>query len=253
MQFKSFVKIVGVLATVCLLSPAFANQTISAVAARNATVMPSGPRTGANGTNFFNVEGSNNGNFSSYGVLDFVSAAFGINETVASVQNLTLNLFNAPAGFSVAGSVNVYLATDVTTSISNVGGASPLRFQGTGEGITNGGQLGILYLLGSGAYVNNGSNAPLTYNLAFGNTAASNLFVNSLNNASVIRIVVTPVQNSVAATYAGVTNSTVASRPRIGFNTIAAAVTVPETNTFALAGLGILPLALVVIRRRKVA
>src|SRR5439155_8410914 len=44
-------------------------STISAF--DNATMMPLGPRTGANGKNFFNVEGDNNGINSSYGVLDF--------------------------------------------------------------------------------------------------------------------------------------------------------------------------------------
>ena len=53
----------------CLVTQALADTIISA--SNNATIQPGGPRAGTNGKIFFNMEGSSNGSFSDFGVVDF--------------------------------------------------------------------------------------------------------------------------------------------------------------------------------------
>src|SRR5205823_8521931 len=59
------------LAILCLPAVTVHADTFSALAFENATVWPSGPRPGASGVNFFDVEGINNNSFAAYGVADF--------------------------------------------------------------------------------------------------------------------------------------------------------------------------------------
>jgi len=91
------------------------------------TVRPGGPRTGASGTNFLNVEGNNNGVNASFGVVDFMPTA---SPTATGVSNLVLKLTESDAAFSLPGPFNVYLA-------SNTGATSSLAFDSTQAG--NGG------------------------------------------------------------------------------------------------------------------
>lgn len=235
-----------------------AQTLVSARATANATVQPAGPRTGANGTNFLNIEGANNGAgyvagttpgaFASYGVVDFAVSSFGIVGPVASVSNLNLLLREAPAAFSSTTSVpiNFYLASDTTTSISNAtpqGTVSPLRFQGVGEGITNGGQLGTLHALGTGTYQKVGANgvngAAFNYALTL-NSAGNTFFLSQLNNNGTLRIVITPgaPDSNLAATFGGATSTNVAlvDAPRLSFQTTATVAPEPGTGLLGLVG-----------------
>src|SRR5262249_37709558 len=65
----------------------------------NATVQPAGPRAGANGKNFFNMEGTTAGGagFQSFGVADFNFGALG---TVVSFSNVKLQMTESNAAFS---------------------------------------------------------------------------------------------------------------------------------------------------------
>ena len=245
------------LVSLCFAAAQAQSVNVAARASANATVQAAGPRTGNNGVRFFNIEGSNNNAFASYGVLDFTASSFGIGFTVGDVSNLSLLLRDAPAAFSAGGNVNVYLATDTTTSIANTPGSSPLRFDATipgGEGISAGaaGQLGTLYSMGVGAYAKGTQGDAFNYGLTLP-AAAKTLFVNALNAGASgdVRLVVTPGAAGVAATYGGAASAIAAlsDAPRLSFTaTAVAASAAPEPGTFALLFAGGL-LGLAIYRR----
>jgi hypothetical protein len=239
------------------LAPTTAEAQVFARASDNATVQPGGPRSGTNGKNFFNVEGSNYGANSSFGVLDFTAASFGISGTVTSVNSLNLLLRDAPAAFSTSGGLNFYLASNTTASIQPGGGLTYNTANGV-EGV--GSQLGTLYLLGSGSYTKGvtgaGGTTGLAYNYALSLPAgaATTQFINALNNAGTLRLVVTPTNAATAATFGGFSSTTagLTDSPRLSFNAVTgiAPATAPEPTSLALiatAGLGVFAIA----RRRN--
>ena len=245
------------LATLGLAATTAYAQT--ATVSGNATVQAAGPRTGANGLAFLNVEGNGNlAAFRSYGTIDFTTAGFA---SVASVDTLTFTLSDAPAGFSSAGPVNVdfYVTTDTTTSDSNAAGASPLKYnpasfltgtsQGQGVDTTQFASGAGFYLLGTGSYSKTTVGSPFTY--TFSPTGAAETYLTSQVNANgALRFLVAADADAVAATYAGATNSTVTSRPQLSIavtNTVASA---PEpSGTVALLA-GALTLGVLATRRR---
>jgi len=107
-------------------------DTASTFATETATIQPDGPRQPPNGDNFFNIEGEENGDFASYGVVRFDVAAvkaefdsiFGAgNWEVASVRLL---LTQSNAGFTTDGEVEVYFSSDDSTDVKTTG--SPLTW-----------------------------------------------------------------------------------------------------------------------------
>lgn len=190
-------------AVVLLLSTAvavFAQMNVGANATNNATVQPNGPRTGVNGKRFFNIEGNNFGSFASFGVVDFNAADFGLSRPVADITGITLKLYDAPASFSADGRVRFWLSADTTTDIEP--GTSPLRFDATAlpDGVGN--QLAPLYLLGEGTYTKGTAGNEFSYALSLP-AAAKALLITRMNAMGRIRLVVTPAEDSVAATYGG--------------------------------------------------
>ena len=102
-----------VLIVITISLPQQARANIILPAANNATVQPGGPRPGVNGKQFFNMEGSVNGTFASFGVVDFQSSPMSV-----QVTSLTLALTQANAAFTHNGALTFYLSTD-TPRISN--------------------------------------------------------------------------------------------------------------------------------------
>ncbi|MGC3988796.1 MAG: hypothetical protein QM796_03755 [Chthoniobacteraceae bacterium] len=139
---------------------------------------------------FFDVEGSNNGSNTEFGVLDFSASSFGISFPVTGVSSLTLSLTEANASFTVGnGGLNFYISEDTTTTLSS------LRFQSssTPEGL--GTQLTPLDLLGSGTFSSNtgntGSGTVDSYTFSLSSTASAYV-ASQLSNGGTIRIVITP-------------------------------------------------------------
>jgi hypothetical protein len=203
----------------------------------NATVQGAGPRTGANGKAFFNMEGSSNGTFASFGVADFdlsqLSPALG--ETATDVGNISLSLTQSNAAFSVAGAISVFYTAKNTVDIQP--GTSPLKDTGAGDGAASvDSALSPLTLLGTGAFTNvaNGTvdTVPLTFTTG---SDAYNDFLTDLNNGKTLRLIVTVNDPGTAATYAGFSNSTFAG-PTLNFDVNP----VPEPSTLILAGLSVL-------------
>lgn len=177
-----------------------------------ATVQPAGPRAAPNGKNFFNIEGAGAAANASFGVADFNTAGLSFTlpegQTIGTINSISLGTINAPASFTHSGALDVYLVDDSTTDINN--GTSPLIFDTTDpvEGLNN--QLGAKHLLGTlnfDAAQPTGSFTDIT--LANGDPATLALLASDINAAAKFRIVITPEDSTVAATWAGTSFGTV--------------------------------------------
>ncbi len=218
----------------CILS--LAQQTALAApsftAVNNATVQPGGPRTGTNGKRFLNVEGSANNSFASFGIADF-RIPTGV--TFTSGGALSLTLTQANASFTNNGSLAFYLTTDTTDSIDP--GSSPLRYQSSAAPSGLGAQLATTYLLGTGNFTEVADGAADLFSFTPSGAALSYL-TTQVNTAGLVRLILAPNDPTVAATYAGFSNTTIPG-PLLSF-TAATPVPEPATLSFGVVGLGLL-------------
>lgn len=221
------------------LSDAAQAATFSTSAINNATVQPGGPRSGTNGKRFFNIEGSNNNTFASFGVIDFATTSFG---TISDpVNSLALTLQQSNASFTNAGSLQFYLTTDTTTNIEP--STSPLNFNASNLPTGLGSQLNTKYLLGSGSFTGTSSTNGTVDTFTFTPTGAAQTYLtNEINSGGLIRLIVAPNDATVAATYSGYSNtSSAAPSLTIGTTTTVGgpnAVGVPEPSLTWLDALG---------------
>jgi len=182
---------------------------LSTLASDNATVQPGGPRSGGSGKAFFNIEGSANGTFASYGVADFNYGVLA--NAVIGINSATLVLTQANAAFSASGDVVLSLDQSAAPADIQPGGSSPLNFDGVDPGTATDVGEGDLSLLSLGA-------GPYTYTVVASGAvdafalvvtpALEAALISRLNSASPIRVVVGTGAAGVAATWAGYTNST---------------------------------------------
>jgi len=217
------------LLTALCLPAALRAATYSALAFDNGTIQPGGPRNFSNGKNYFNMEGFHNNTFASFGVADFNTSALVdgsgnvMPSTPTGLNAITISLSQANASFTNAGALNFYLAEDVTTSIQPADAA--VLFDPNdpkGEGLN--GQLAPVHFLGSGAFT--GTYNPVdtsgtadTFTFPPDNTTqldpATVAYVLAVlttvnTDGSVggpLRVLVTPADPDVAATYAGFSNT----------------------------------------------
>jgi MYXO-CTERM domain-containing protein len=243
--------ILGLATLVAAVSMAGAQaQTQTLTTTATTTVRPAGPRMGASGTNFFNVEGNGNGTNASFGVADFLPTA---NPRATSINNLVLTLVESDASFTAPGSFNIYLA-------SNTGSPSNFKFDSTQLGTGGiGTQLGQLFLLGTGTFSSTGNTNTGQvdrFNLTLSSQDATNLFLSDVNNGTAIRLALGATTDTTAATFFGSTGpmaTTPGAAPTLSFTTASASAPVPEASTTASFGL-LLVLGLggvAVARRRK--
>jgi hypothetical protein len=192
-----------------LAAPTFAHAALlSTEASDNATVQVAGPRAGANGKNFFNVEGSLNGNFASYGVADFQYGALA--NTVIGITAATLHLTQSNAAFSTTGPI--VLSLDKKAALSDIQpGTSPLAFDGVDPGTgadVGAGDLDLL-AIGGGPFVYSVNASGFVDNYVLVLDAATKAeIISRLNSAATIRLVVGTGANNLAATWAGFSNTT---------------------------------------------
>lgn len=218
---------VGALLTVlCLPVSVLRADTFSILAFDNATIQPGGPRPFSNGKNFFNIEGSSSNAFASFGAADFKSSALvdangnPMPSTPTGFNAITIALTQANASFTNGGALNFYLAEDVTTSIQPNDVA--VLFDATdpkGEGLNS--QLAPVHFLGSGMFTqsDNGTLDHFTFPSDPSTplddaTVAYVLGVLAATNADgtiggFFRVLITPADPTVAATYAGFSNTVV--------------------------------------------
>lgn len=110
-----------------------------------------------------------------------------------------------------------------------------------------GSQLASTYLLGSGSFTHNGTggNGTVdTYSFSLGGSAKSYVS-GQYSSGGKLRLVVTPADATVAATFAGYTFGTPGYRPSLTFT----ASPVPEPTTVALWVAGLLTIVRLVHRR----
>jgi hypothetical protein len=209
----------------------------------NATVQPPpfGPRSGVNGKIFFNMEGSANGTFASFGVADFrlTPPVF----PTVTVNSLTLEFTQQNAAFTHNGGLNFYLTEDTTTNIQP--GTSPLAFNSGALPDGLGSQLLPRFLLGSGTFTEtmNGDLNSFTFAVP---DAAQPYLTNQINSGGLLRLIVAPAEANVAATFAGSSNTDSAG-PVLALNV----TTVPEPSSFVLVAIGLLGLGGAAWRRGK--
>jgi hypothetical protein len=191
----------------------------------NATIQPAGPRPGVNGQLFFNMEGSDNGQFASFGVADFLPSAMNV-----QITSLTLTLTQANASFTHDGSLLFYISGDTTTSID--AGTSPLFYDNSALPTGLGMQLSPTYFLGTGVFteVADGTVDSFTFTPDVATTAYLN---SQVSIGGPIRVIVAPGDPTVAATYSGFTNTEFAG-PQLSFTTV------PEPSMFVTIALVLL-------------
>jgi hypothetical protein len=191
----------GILGSVVLLgmSPEELRANIVVPAFNNATIQPGGPRSGANGKLFFNMEGSGNTTFASFGVVDFKSGPMNV-----AVTSLTLDLTQDNAAFTHNGTLIFYVSTDTATNIEP--GTSPLIYNAADLPTGIGTQLSPLLLLGTGTFTEVANGTIDTFSFS-PNAAVTSYLSSQLSTGGPIRLVIAPGDAGVAATYAGFSNN----------------------------------------------
>ena len=199
---------------------------------------------------YMDVEGSGNGSFASFGVIDFngdgipeVSDA-NFNPEIVNLldPNIVLGLTDASFPQTRAGTLDFFLS-DSNAPLSG------LKYQtsDTSQTAGVGSQLGDLYFLGSSPYTSTAATIPGAldnYSLTLPSGAAQNYFLQQLNNGGNIRFVVTdPNADREVGSFQGATKD---SPPALTFT-----AAVPEANTPALLLVGLLGLAAVGVARRR--
>jgi len=179
--------------------PQTAPANIVLPAVNNATVQPSGPRPGVNGKQFFNMESLGQGTFASFGVVDFQSSPMSL-----QVTSLALALTQANAAFTHNGALTFYLSTDTATNIEP--GISSLIYSVADipTGLDN--QLSPIFPLGTGSFtqVSDGTMDIFSFSLS---AAVASYLTSQISTGGRIRVVIAPGDPTVAATYAGFSNT----------------------------------------------
>ncbi len=167
------------------------------------TVESTGP---SSNTTYFNIEAA--GTHEAFGAADFNDPSvlpYTVPSTIGTINQLSLSTVTAfpPASYQTSGLFNVYLVSDTTTSID--AGTSPLTFNTTDDPIGGlGNQLGTTSLLGTINYSNSQPTDEFTsFPLTNASPAALATLASDLNGGDKFRIVVTPGDTAVAASYEG--------------------------------------------------
>jgi hypothetical protein len=198
--------------TTSLTAPGASRAGIEATASAGATVQPAGPRGGDPGKSYLNVEGKNNGEngqYSCFAVLDFKPAKPDV--PVAKVKGLTLTLTQSVPRFAKDGPVKLWVATDTDTVLE--GDSSPLKFDPKVSGGV-GDQLKPLLPLGAATFTKRKTGE--TDTIALTPPADTEGYLRGqLNRGGVVRLVLTPADDDVAATYFGAGADQAERRPRL--------------------------------------
>lgn len=211
----------------------------------NRTIQPAGPRAGSNGINFFNIEGSANGSFASYGVARFDLAAMkaGFDSTYGAglwtLDRVVLRLTQSNAGFTNDGNVDVYFSDIDSPAITAMGLQHPF----TGDFADAALILGYTFTEVSSGILK--SHTLFDANLV--NSIGGMALAADIATDNTVTLTLVDATAAVAATYASYSNSNYA-----GPTLMVEVTPVPEPETYALllAGLGLLGFA---ASRRKVA
>ncbi len=150
---------------------------------------------------FFNVQGDDDA-FTVYSLVDFDTSSIG---EVSAINSLSLDLTQSNIFFSAAGGLEFYLATD-TREVLLTDSARYISDQANGGANTGaavvGSAFGTLYPLGSGTYVETATGD--VDRMLFTLDAAGEAFaISQINSGGRLRIIATPGDADVQATYSG--------------------------------------------------
>jgi hypothetical protein len=180
----------------------------------NGTIWPVGPRNAPNGRNFFDIEGMMNGNFAAFGVADFLSTHFRNASgqpigQISQINSISLVLTQDNAAFTTDGQLNFYVTQQMITSI-DADPTFPTLVETTfdvsdpnGEGLN--GQFAPVVMVGTGAFMQVQSGQVDTFTLTL-DANTQNYLISVINSLSAFRIIITPADPNVSATYAGFTD-----------------------------------------------
>ena len=151
-------------------------------------------------TAFFNVQGDDD-MFTVYSLVDFDTSSIG---EVSTINSLSLELTQSNAFFSTNGGLEFFLASDTRTVDLN-DSARYISDQGNGGNTGSavvGSAFGTLFPLGNGTFnvTNTGDVNTILLSL---DEAGEAFAVSQINSGGLLRIIATPSDTSVQATYSG--------------------------------------------------
>jgi Calx-beta domain/Dockerin type I domain len=228
-------------------------ETLTQYSYDNATI----EKSGSYATTYFNVAGSAAA-YPAYGALDFngtpafnegngtapVDAPGGAyvftpKAAITAINAITLNVVQGYPPQGTSGPIDVYVVSDTSDSID--AGNSSFVYDTTQapEGLDN--QMGSKALLGTFNW--NASNPPdvfSTESLYGYNQATENMLIADLNSGTQFRIVLTPENSSISASFEGQYGSTYDGyeAPQLSFNVTEAAAATAPTIMSSIVGTG---------------
>ena len=150
---------------------------------------------------FFNVQGDDD-MFTVYSLVDFDTSTIG---EVSAINSLSLELTQSNAFFSANGGLEFFLASDTRSVDIN---DAARYISGQGDGVVNtgsavvGNAFGTLLPLGNGTY--NETQTGDVDTILFSLDAAGEAFaISQINSGGLLRVIATPADANVQATYSG--------------------------------------------------
>ncbi|MEL6107821.1 MAG: PEP-CTERM sorting domain-containing protein [Planctomycetota bacterium] len=190
---------------------------------------------------FFNVQGDDDA-FTVYTLADFDSAMLGLsNLSIGDVTGISLSLAQDNAFFSADGALEFFLAED--TRVVTLDDTARYITDGDNVGAeVVGDAFGTLHSLGTGNYAQTNDGDVDTF--AFSLDAAGEQFlIDQINSGGILRIIGTPGDLGVQATYSGATSLLdPAAAPLLSVTAI------PEPGAATMLAFGLVGLA---VRRRR--
>ena len=150
---------------------------------------------------FFNVQGDDDA-FTVYSLVDFDTSSIG---QVTGITSLTLDLSQSNAFFSADGDIEFFLASDTrvvdVTDAARYISAQPSGGANFGADVV-GNAFGTLFPLGTGTYAQTADFDIDTFTLTL-DAAGEAFAVSQINSGGLLRIIGTPADLGVQATYSG--------------------------------------------------
>jgi len=176
-----------------------AQAGVEVTASKSLTVQPGGPRSGENGSKYFNIEGKDNNQYASFGVL-----IFEIPKEVQEkkIKSVTLTLVQSIARFAKDGAIRFFLAPDLN-------GAADLKFDtNTSDGLGN--RIMAFHALGSGDFKKLETGKSESFSLTVADAVQQ-----QVSKGGKLYLVIVPADATVAATYFGANEAAKDKSPKL--------------------------------------